>query len=74
MDRVHALFLGQRDDAVNIQVRFHRPFSFADQVGFVRFEAMQRQPVFLRVDRDRAETQFSGGPQNADGDFAAIES
>jgi hypothetical protein len=57
----------------DIQIGFHWSLALADQVRFVGLEAMQREAVFLRVDRNRAQPQFIGCTQNADGDFAAIE-
>ena len=44
----------------------------ADQVGLVRLEAVQGVAVFVRVDRDRANAQFVGRAEDANGDFAAI--
>ena len=73
VNRVDALFFGQRDDAIDIQVSLDRAFTFADQISFVGFEAMQAEPVFLRIDGDSAQPQFIGGAHDADGDFAAIE-
>ena len=73
MNRVHALLFGQRHDAFDIEIGLHRSFALADQVGFVGFEAVQREAVFLGIDGDGAQAQFIGGAENADGDFAAIE-
>ena len=73
MDGVDALFLGQGDDALDIQVGFHGAFAFADQVGFVGLEAVQAEAVFLGIDGDGAQAEFVGGAEDADGDFAAIQ-
>ncbi len=73
VDGVDAFFLGERDDAFDIEVGFHRPFAFADQVGFVGFEAVQGEAVFLGIDGDGAQAEFIGGAEDADGDFAAIQ-
>ena len=73
MDRVHALFRGQRDDAFDIEIGFDRSLALADQVGFVRLEAVQGEAVLLGVDGDGAQAQFVGGAQDADRDFAAIQ-
>ena len=64
---------GQRDDAFDVQVGFHRALALADQVGFVGLEAVQGEAVFLRIDGDGAQAQFVGRAQDADGDFAAIQ-
>ena len=74
MNGVDALLRGHPYDPVDIQVGLHRPFPFTHQVGFVRLEAMQGQPVLLGIDGDCAQAEFVGRPQNPYGDFAAIES
>jgi hypothetical protein len=73
MDGVHAFFARQRDDAIHVEIGFHRTLALADQVGFIGLEAVQGEPVFLRVDGDGAQAEFIGRAQDADGDFAAIE-
>ena len=72
MNRVHALFLRQRDDAVNVEIRGDRALALADEVGLVRLEAMEAEPILLRVDRHRAKPEFRRRAEDADGDFAAI--
>ena len=72
MDGIHAFFLRQRDDAVHVQVGFHRPFALADQVSFIGLETVQGQAVLLRIDGHGAQAQFIGGAQDADGNFAAV--
>ena len=74
VNRVDTFLLRQRHDAFHIQVSLDRPFAFADQIGFIRLEAMQREPVFLGVDGHRPQTQFVGGAEDADSDLAAIQS
>jgi hypothetical protein len=73
MDGVDALFPGQGHNAFCVEIGLHRALAFAHEVRFVGLEAVQREAVFLRVDSDRAQPQFIGCAQNADGDFAAIE-
>ena len=73
MDGVDALFLRQRDDAVDIQIGLDRAFALADQVGFVGFEAVQAEAVFLRINGHGADAQFIGRAQDADRDFAAVQ-
>ncbi len=74
MDGVDALLTGEIDDAVHVEVGLHRPFAFADEVGFVGFETVQREAVFLRINGDRAQAKFVGGAKNADSDFATVQS
>ena len=66
------LFLGQRDDAGDVQVGADRAFALADEVGFVGLEAVDAEAVFLGVNGDGAQTQFGGGAKDADGDLAAV--
>ena len=64
--------LGQRDDAVDVEVRADRLARLADAVGLVRLEAVQGEAVFVRVDGDGADAQLVGRAEDADGDLAAI--
>ena len=43
MNEIHALFLGQRDDAGDVEIRADRPLAFADEIRFVRLEPMDRK-------------------------------
>ena len=72
MDEVHALFLRQRDDARDVEIRADRALARADEIGFIRLEAMDGEAVFLGVDGDGAQAEFRGGAKDADGDFAAV--
>ena len=73
MDRVDALFRRERDDAFHVQVGLHGTLPLSDQVRFVRLEPVQAEPVFLRIDCDRAQTQFGRRAKDTDGDLAAIQ-
>ena len=44
----------------------------AGLVGFVGFEAVEAEAVFFGIDGYGAETEFSGGPHDADCNFAAV--
>jgi hypothetical protein len=72
MDGVDVVLLGDGDDAGNVEIGFDRPFTRANLIGFVRFEAMKRKAVFLGIDRDGAQAEFVGCPKDANGDFAAV--
>ena len=56
----------------NIQIGLDGAFARANLIGLVRFEAVQRQAIFLRIDRHGAQTQFVRRAKNAYGDFAAV--
>ncbi len=73
MDRVDAFFFRQRDDTLHVQVGLHRTFPVANLIGFVRFEAVQTEAIFLGVDRHGAKPQLGSRPHDTDGYFAAIE-
>jgi len=45
----------------------------ADQVSLIRLETVETQPVFLRVNGDSSELELVGGPEESNGDFAAIQ-
>ncbi len=74
MDRVHALFLGECYNTVNVEVSLHRPHVLANRIGLVGLETMQAQPVLLRINRHGAQSQFVRGAEDADSDFASVQS
>src|SRR5438309_5337163 len=72
VDHVHLFFLRQCDNAFDVEVSTDGPFAFADQVGFVRLEPVNREPVFLGVNRHSPEPKFGGGAKDANSYFTAI--
>ena len=44
----------------------------ADHVGLVGLLPVERAAVLVRVDRDRAGTQFVRGAERSNGDLAAV--
>ncbi len=72
MDRIDAFFLRQRDNAVNVEIRGDRAFALADEVGFIRLETMEAEPVLLRKDGHGAQPEFGARAEDADRDFAAV--
>ena len=73
MDRVDFFLFRQSDDSGVVQIRLDRTFAFADEVGLIGFESVQREPVFVRVDRNRAEAEFIRGAEYTDSDFASVQ-
>ena len=59
---------------VDVQIRPDRLAALrrADQKRLVGLEAMQREAIFVAVDRDGPQAEFGGGPEAADGDFRTI--
>ena len=55
-----------------VEVGTDGAFGGVELVGFVSFEAMSGEAIFLGVDCDGAEPKFSGGAEDADGDFATV--
>ena len=72
VDAIHAVGLGERDDAVDVEVGADRLAGLAHQIGLVGLEAVQGEPILVGVDRDGADAEFVRRPENADRDFAAI--
>ena len=72
VNRISANFLGEGDDAIDIEIGANRFAGFAEQVGFVGFEAMKGEAIFVGVDRDGANAEFMRGAEDANGDFAAV--
>ncbi len=72
VDGVDALLFREPDDSRDVQVGFHGALAGANLIGFVSLKAMERKPVFLRIDGHGSQPQFVGGAEDAYGDFAAI--
>ncbi len=72
MNRVDLPFLGQRDQHGNIQVRLDRLAGVADQIGFIRLQPVQSEAVFVGINADGPDAQLMAGPEDSDGNFAAI--
>jgi hypothetical protein len=72
MNQINLMFFGERDDSGNIKICADRPFAFADEIRFVRFEAMNAEAIFLRVNRNSAQPEFGRSPEDANGDFTTI--
>ena len=72
MDGIDAMRLGERHDRGDVEVGADRLPGTANEIGFVGFEAVQGEAVFVRVDRHRADAQFVGRAEDADGDLRAV--
>src|ERR1700693_297161 len=72
MDGVNIMRLGNRNDAGNVEIGLDRSLANAYLIGFIGLEAMERQPIFLRIDSHGAQAEFVGRAENANGDFTAI--
>ena len=72
MDRIHARFDRDANDVVRIEIGLHRRLALADEIRLVHLEAMQREAILLRVDRDTFYFEFRCRAHHTDGDFAAV--
>ncbi len=72
MDSVDVVTTGDIDDFVDAEVGVDRSLALADQIGLVGLVAVQRQLVLLGIDRHRADAELRAGPEDADGDLAAV--
>ena len=73
MDRVNAVFFGERHDSLEIEIRLDRSFPFSDQVCFIGLKPVETEAVFVGKHGDGANLQFVSGAENADSNFAAIQ-
>ena len=73
MDRVYALLLRQRDDAVNIEIGLHGAHPLSDLIGFVGLETVQAEAVLFGVNRHGTQPQLGRRAHDADGNLAAVE-
>ncbi len=72
MDGVDVVTAGYIDDFIDAEVGVDRSLALADQISLVGFVAMQRQLILLGIDRHRADAELRAGPEDADGDLAAV--
>ncbi len=72
MNELDALFAGQRDDALYVQIGGYRTLVLADLVSLVRLETMDPEAVLVRIDGDGAHVQFGGASEDAHGDFTTV--
>ena len=72
MDGVDPLRLGGGHDALDVQVGGDRALTLTDQVGLIGLEAVNAEPVLLRIDGHSAQIEFSRRPEDADRDFGTV--
>ena len=74
MDGVDLRLLRDGDDRIDVQIRAHRLAAGGgtDEKRFVGLESMERETIFVAVDRDGSQAELGGGPETADGDFRTI--
>src|SRR6202011_1758165 len=56
----------------DIQIRFDWALARPDLIRLIGLEAVQPQPVFLRIDGHGTQSQLGGCAKDADGDLAAV--
>ena len=59
-------------DVLDVEIGLDRLLVSAYEIGLVGLRAMEREAVFLRIDRDRAHAELIGGAHDADGDLAPV--
>ena len=72
MNESDAFGFGDGDDAFDVEIRADRAFALSDFVGFIGFEAMHREAVFVGVNGDGGNAQFGGGAKDANRNFRAV--
>ena len=72
MNGIDVVLLGQRHDAVDVEIGPQRFAGDADAIGLVGLEAVQGEAILVRVDGHGANAQFVGRAKDANGDLAAI--
>ncbi len=73
MNGVDVFIDGEIDDGIDVQIGLDRAFALADEIRLVGFEAVEAEAVFLGVDGNGSEAEFSGGAEDAGGDFAPVQ-
>ena len=72
MDGVDPVFLGDRHDAVDIEIGANRLAGLPDQVGLVGLEAMEGEAVFVGIDRHGTDAQLMGRAKHPDRNLTAV--
>ena len=72
MDRVAPRLRGDLDDVFHGEVGGDGAAPRTDAVGLVGLEAVQREVILLRIDRDRGLAHLVCGAQDPDGDLAPV--
>ncbi len=72
VDGIDALFLGDADDARDVEVGGDGAHAASDLVGLVGLLAVDGKAVLLRVDADSAETELGAGAKDAHRDLGAV--
>ena len=72
MDGIGPGHLGDADNLGDGQIGADGRQAFADQIGLIGLEAVQRKLVFFGIDRDGFLAHLIGRPHDANGNFAAI--
>jgi hypothetical protein len=70
---IHAFFRGKRYNVVDVQIGLNRSFALADLIGFIRFESMKAEPVFLRIDRYGSQLKLGRRAENPNRYLTAIQ-
>ncbi|MCY1207759.1 hypothetical protein D9M72_193660 [compost metagenome] len=72
MNGVDLCLPGDAQDVVDVEVSRQRLLALADQIALIGLEAMQREAVFLRINRHRAHIHLGGGAHHADRDLGTV--
>ena len=72
MDQGGARLLGDGDDALDVQIGFHRPQTGPDPVAFIRLEPVEGELVLLGIDGHGLQAQLGRRAHDADGDFGPV--
>ena len=72
VDRICAALFGDAHDFLNRQIGGHGAKTFANAIGFIRFEPVQAKLVLFGENGNGFFAHFIGRPHNTDCDFASI--
>ena len=72
VDRVDFLLSGQFDDRRDVEIATDRLAGATDLVRLVGLEAMRREPILVRVDRDGPDAQLVRRSEDTNGDLAPV--
>ncbi len=72
VDGINPILMGDVDDSLDVQVRANRLARLADPISLIRFESVQGEAVFMRVNRDSTYPELVSRAEDPDRNLATI--
>ncbi len=74
MNCIDAVFLGQRNNTLNVQIGFGRvPLPLSDQISLISLKSMEAEAIPIRINGNRANSSSIAALRIRNSDFTAIQ-